>query len=76
MDWRDKKYVGWTAQVIMCELKDDNVGSDAIKIKKAIQRLALLKDTLKNNKYKESKAYLDWKKFVDLERYPFLDEES
>jgi hypothetical protein len=68
MNWKDEKYVGWTAQVIICELKDDNIGPDNVKIARAIQRLAFLKDTLKDNKYKESKTYLDWKKFVNLRK--------
>ena len=65
MNWKDEKYVGWTAQVIIFELKDDNIGSDKVKIKRAIQRLIFLKGTLKDDIYKESKSYLDWKNFVN-----------
>ena len=68
MNWKDEKYVGWTAQVIICELKDDRIGSDKVKIERAIQRLAFLRDTLKDNEYKKSKTYLDWKNFATLRR--------
>ena len=68
MNWKDEKYVGWTATVIICELKDDSIGSDKVKIERAIQRLTFLNDTLKDNKYKESKTYLDWKNFVNIRK--------
>ena len=63
MNWKDEKYVSWTAQVIICELKDDKIGTDKVKIKRAIQRLTFLKDTLKDDIYKETKSYLDWQNF-------------
>ena len=74
MDWKDRKYVGWTAQAIICELKDDSIGSDKVKIRRAIQRLAFLKGTLKDDKYKESKSYLDWKNFVNLKKGEYFNE--
>ena len=64
MDWKDEKYVGWTAIVIICELREKGI-QDKLKIAKAIQRLVVFREGLRDGKYKETDNYLDWKNFKD-----------